>query len=38
MSSLIGPLLMEIELIEPFFFDLFPETAESYADHIADSL
>ena len=34
-----GPLLIEMELIEPFFFfDMFPETAETYADHIADSL
>jgi glutathione synthase/RimK-type ligase-like ATP-grasp enzyme len=34
-----GPLLMELELIEPFFFfDRFSEAAESYADHIADSL
>jgi hypothetical protein len=30
-----GPLLIELELIEPFmFFDIFPETAETYADHI----
>lgn len=30
-----GPLLIELELIEPFmFFDLFPETAETYAEHI----
>ena len=34
-----GPLLIEVELIEPFFFfDMFPESAEIYADHIADSL
>ena len=34
-----GPLLMEMELIEPFFFfDRFPEAAETYADHIADSI
>jgi len=34
-----GSLLMEMELIEPFFFfDRFPEAAETYADHIADSL
>jgi hypothetical protein len=33
------PMLIEIELIDPFlFFDHFPETAESYADHIQNFL
>ena len=32
-----NPMIIEIELIDPFlFFDHFPETAESYADHIED--
>jgi hypothetical protein len=30
-----SPLVIEVELIEPFlFFDMFPETAEVFADHI----
>jgi hypothetical protein len=34
-----GPLLIEMELIEPFFFfDMFPKTAETFADHIVESL
>ena len=33
-----GPLIIEVELIEPFlFFDMFPETAEVFADHIKSS-
>jgi glutathione synthase/RimK-type ligase-like ATP-grasp enzyme len=32
------PLVIEVELIEPFlFFDMFPETAEVFADHIKRS-
>ena len=34
-----GPLIIEVELIEPFlFFDMFPETAEVFADYIKKSL
>jgi glutathione synthase/RimK-type ligase-like ATP-grasp enzyme len=34
-----SPLVIEVELIEPFlFFDMFPETAEVFADHIKRSL
>ena len=34
-----GPLIIEVELIEPFlFFDMFSETAEVFADHIKNSL
>ncbi|MFH2109761.1 MAG: hypothetical protein ABIJ47_00720 [Candidatus Bathyarchaeota archaeon] len=34
-----GPLIIEVELIEPFlFFDMYPETAEVFADHIKMSL
>jgi len=34
-----GPLIIEVELIEPFlFFDMFPETVEVFADHIKDSI
>lgn len=30
-----GPLIIEVELIEPFmFFDLFPDKAENFVDHI----
>jgi glutathione synthase/RimK-type ligase-like ATP-grasp enzyme len=30
-----GPLIIEMELIEPrLFFENYPETAESYVDHI----
>lgn len=30
-----GPLLIELELIKPFmFFDLFPDTADTYTNHI----
>jgi glutathione synthase/RimK-type ligase-like ATP-grasp enzyme len=33
-----GPLVIEVELIEPFlYFDMFPETAEVFADHIMRS-
>jgi len=33
-----GPLIIEVELIEPFlFFDMFPETADVFADHIIRS-
>jgi glutathione synthase/RimK-type ligase-like ATP-grasp enzyme len=33
-----GPLIIEVELIEPFlFFDMFPETADVFADHIKRS-
>lgn len=33
-----GPLIIEVELIEPFlFFDMFPDTAEVFADHIKRS-
>ena len=34
-----GPLVIEVELIEPFlFFEMFPEAAEVFADHIRRSL
>lgn len=34
-----GPMLIELELIEPFmFFDLFPDKAENYVDHIENFL
>ena len=34
-----GPLIIEIELIDPFlFFDHLPDTVESYADHIENFL
>jgi glutathione synthase/RimK-type ligase-like ATP-grasp enzyme len=34
-----GPRVIEVELIEPFlFFDMFPETAEPFANHIIDFL
>jgi glutathione synthase/RimK-type ligase-like ATP-grasp enzyme len=34
-----GPFVIEVELIEPFlFFDLFPETSETFADHIMNSI
>ena len=34
-----GPLIIEVELIEPFlFFDMFTETAEAFAGHIKNSL
>lgn len=33
-----GPLIIEVELIDPFlFFDMFPETAEVFAEHIMRS-
>lgn len=33
-----SPLIIEVELIEPFlFFDMFPETAEVFANHIMRS-
>ena len=34
-----GPLIIEMELIEPrMFFEYYPETAESYVDHIENYL
>ena len=32
-----GPVIIEVELIDPWlFFDLFPDTVETYVDHIAN--
>ncbi len=34
-----GPLIIEVELIEPrLFFEYYPDTAESYAEHIKNYL
>jgi len=36
LNTIYGPVIIELELIEPWlFFDHFPETVNSYADHIA---